>query len=64
MNDKLVNISIKLTEAEAIKIAQFLKRLNFYDFRSYAINKDEAYLMKEAVKKLRDAFIQSGQESL
>ncbi len=63
MNDDLVTISIELTEMEAIKVTQFLKRLNFYNFRSHAINKDDAYSTKIAVKKLRDAFIQAGYES-
>ena len=44
----IVSLTVDLTDAEALHLAQFLKRVTFSDFRSNAQDDDEAYAMRDA----------------
>ncbi|PKD39464.1 hypothetical protein CWO84_15155 [Methylomonas sp. Kb3] len=46
-------LSVSLSEQEAWDLAQFLKRAGFADFRSNAIDDEEAYRMLAVAQKLR-----------
>lgn len=57
---KNVLISVELTDQEAWTYAQFLKRVGFNDYRSNAVDNDEAYVMVDAGEKIREALAQIG----
>lgn len=57
---KNVLISVELTDHEAWTYAQFLKRVGFNDYRSNAVDNDEAYTMVDAGEKIREALAQRG----
>lgn len=46
-------LSVSLSEQEAWDLAQFLKRAGFADFRSNAVDDEEAYRMIVAAEKLK-----------
>lgn len=43
----------ELTEAEAMALAQFCKRVTFSEMRDCAVDNDEAYLIRDAIDKLQ-----------
>jgi hypothetical protein len=45
---KPVTLTAELTDAHAFVFAQFLKRVGLSDYRSLAVDDDEAYAMLEA----------------
>ncbi|MGH8385470.1 MAG: DUF7706 family protein [Pseudomonas sp.] len=49
-----------LTQAETSALAQFVKRVGWFEFNSHAANEDEAHLVKQAVDKLQDVLSRSG----
>jgi len=53
-------IKVTLTEEQANELAQFLKRVCFSDFRNCARNDDEAYLMRDASERIREALAENG----
>jgi hypothetical protein len=53
-------ITVELTEAEAMAYAQFLKRVGWREYRDNAVNEDEAYLMRDAGGKIREALANAG----
>lgn len=55
MDENLIHIEATLTAAEALAIAQFMKRATFDDYQRRAVNSDEAYTMMAAASKIRDA---------
>jgi hypothetical protein len=57
---KNIKINVELTEREALSFAQFLKRLVFNDYRSNAVDDDEAYAMLSAGEEIRDALAKQG----
>ena len=57
---KPVEIKVELTTAEAMAFAQFVKRVGWRDFRSNAVDDDEAYFMKDASSKIRSALAEAG----
>lgn len=57
---KPVKITAELTTAEAMALAQFLKRAGFRDFRSNAVDDTEAYRMISAAGKIREALAEAG----
>lgn len=59
-DSKNVLLSVELTDHEAWTYAQFLKRVNFSDYRSNAVDDDEAYTMVDAGEKIREALAQIG----
>ncbi len=46
-------LSVSLSEQEAWDLARFLKRTGFADFRSQAVDDEEAYRMMAVAKKLK-----------
>ncbi|WHP05763.1 MULTISPECIES: DUF7706 family protein [Acinetobacter] len=49
-----------LSEAQAMALAQFVKRVGWNEIRVNAVNDDEAYLMRDAISKLQDALARQG----
>jgi hypothetical protein len=49
-----------LSSAEALALAQFAKRVGWFEFTSHALDDDEAHLMKQAMDKLQDVLTRSG----
>ncbi|WP_434562782.1 DUF7706 family protein [Pseudomonas sp. R1-6] len=41
-------------------LAQFVKRVGWFEFNSHAANEDEAHLVKQAVDKLQNVLSRSG----
>jgi hypothetical protein len=52
--------SAKLSEAEAMALAQLCKRITFSDMRSCAVDDNEAYVIHDAVDKLQGALKAAG----
>ena len=50
----------KLSEAQAMALAQFVKRVGWNEIRVNAVNDDEAHLMRDAISKLQDALAGQG----
>ncbi len=59
-NDKVVTITVELSDVEAWQLAQFCKRSCFQDYREHALNNDEAYAMIYAMGKVREALAEKG----
>jgi cytochrome c len=57
---KTVTLDLELTDEEAWSIAQFFKRASFSDFRRNAQDEDEAYAMRNAASRVRDALARAG----
>jgi len=55
-----VKITAELTEAEAMALAQFHKRIGWRELRTNAVDDAEAYLMRDASEKLRAALAEKG----
>lgn len=53
VNPGEICLSVSLSEQEAWDLAQFLKRAGYADFRSIAVDVDEAYRMQSAAEKLK-----------
>lgn len=49
-----------LTESETTALAQFVKRVGWFEFNSHAADEDEAHLVKQAVDKLQNVLSRSG----
>ena len=59
-HERTVEITVKLTDAEAWQFAQFLKRACFTDYRSHATSDAEAYHMRDAGEHIRRALAEQG----
>lgn len=57
---RLHSISLKLTDEEAWAFAQFMKRMRHDVYRGLAVNDEEAFEMREAGIKIREAINQAG----
>jgi hypothetical protein len=57
---KLRSLEIELTDEQAYALAQYLKRVQYDDFRRRAINEDDAYLMQNAASEVRKALNDAG----
>lgn len=57
---KTETITVELTEAEAWAHAQFLKRVGWRDYRSNAVDDDEARVMRDAGNKVQRALADVG----
>ena len=55
-----VQITVELTEQEALAYAQFLKRVGFYDYKQNAVDDNETYQMVYAGEKIRAALAEEG----
>ncbi|WP_434593378.1 hypothetical protein J3Q09_26015 [Pseudomonas sp. R4-83] len=53
-----------MTEAETSALAQFVKRVGWFEFNSHSVNEDEAHLVKQAVDKLQNVLSRSGFDPL
>lgn len=52
-NTPSVVLALSLTDAQAMALAQFVKRVGWSEFRSNAIDDDEAYVIRDAFDALR-----------
>jgi len=59
-HESIVEITVKLTDAQAWQFAQFLKRACFSDYRSHATSDAEAYQMVDAGEQIRRALADQG----
>jgi hypothetical protein len=59
-HEELVEITVKLTDAQAWQFAQFLKRACFSDYRGHATSEVEAYQMIDAGEQIRRALAEQG----
>lgn len=50
-----VTVTVELTDAQALALAQFVKRLTFAEARACAIDEAEAYRITDAVGRLQRA---------
>jgi len=55
-----VQLAAELTDAEALALAQFMKRVGFQGWRQNAIEDDEAYLMRDGCVKIANALADVG----
>lgn len=53
VNPGEICLSVSLSEQEAWDLAQFLKRAGFADFRSQAVDDEEAYRIMAVAEKLK-----------
>lgn len=53
--EPLVHIIADLSPAQALALAQFLKRVGLDDYRSLAVDADEAWTMLDAGERLHAA---------
>ena len=58
--DPLVHITVDLSPAQALALAQFLKRVGLDDYRSLAVDADEAWTMLDAGERLRAVLAAAG----
>lgn len=49
-----------LTDSEILALAQFVKRVGWFEFTSNAADDDEAHLVKQAFDKLQDVLARAG----
>lgn len=59
-NANEICLRVPLSEQEAWDLAQFLKRTGFTDFRSNAVDDEEAYRMQNVAGKVRQSLNQLG----
>jgi hypothetical protein len=57
---KSITLSVELSDADAWNLAQFLKRVGFQEFRSNAVDENEAYAMRDAAARIASALADSG----
>lgn len=55
-----IKIELELTDDEAAALAQFLKRSGFTDYKAKAESEADAYLMRDAGDKVREALAGAG----
>ena len=60
MRQHIVEITLRLTDAQAWEFAQFLKRACFSDYRSHATSEAEACHMIDAGERIRSALAEHG----
>ena len=59
-NDNTHTIELRLVEAHALALAQFVKRVGWSEFRTNAVNDVEAYEIRAAVDVLQRALAEAG----
>lgn len=57
---KTILLDVELTDEEAWSLAQFFKRAAFSDFRRNSQDEAEAYSMRDAADRVRDALTRAG----
>lgn len=58
--DPFVHLNLDLAPAEALALAQFLKRVGVDDYRRLAVDRDEAWQMLDAGERVRAALAAAG----
>ncbi len=58
--DSEIAIQFELPDAQALALAQLVKRLGWSEMRQNAVSDDEAYLMKDALRELQKALAAAG----
>lgn len=49
----MIILTVELTEELALALAQFVKRVGFAEMRSNAVDDCEAYVIREAIDRVR-----------
>ena len=55
-----ISVELLLDDAQALALAQLVKRIGWSDMRSLAVSDDEAYLMRDAVSEVAKALAAEG----
>ncbi|GGG58825.1 hypothetical protein GCM10011403_15250 [Pseudohongiella nitratireducens] len=58
--DNTVSVLTELSDAQALALAQLVKRVGWQEVRVNAVDDDEAYLMKDALASLQRSLADSG----
>ena len=58
--DADVKVEFELTDAQALALAQFVKRVGWSEIRGNAVDDDEAYTMRDALGELAKALAEAG----
>lgn len=56
----MVVVAVELNEELAVALAQFVKRVGFSDMRSNAVDDQEAYLIRDAIDRVRIGLAKAG----
>ena len=57
---KIVSVIAALEPAQALALAQFVKRVGWQEIRQNAVDNDEAYVMRDALGELAKALREAG----
>lgn len=60
MQNDEISIAATLTDAQALALAQFLKRVGLDDYKGLSVDTEEAYTMLSAGEKIRTALAEAG----
>ena len=60
MSDQQILVELLLGDAQALALAQLVKRIGWSEMRSLAVSEDEAYLMRDAVSEVAKALAAEG----
>ena len=58
--ENTVSVLTELSDAQALALAQLVKRVGWQEVRINAVDDDEAYLMREALSALQKGLAESG----
>ncbi len=58
--DNTVSVLTELSDAQALALAQLVKRVGWQEVRVNAVDDDEAYLMKDTLASLQRSLADSG----
>ncbi|MEL5520558.1 hypothetical protein PTR13_24540 [Serratia bockelmannii] len=56
----IVTVTTKLTQSQALALAQFVKRLTWSEIQACAVDEDETYEMRDAVNLLQKSLAEAG----
>ena len=56
----MLNITVELSNDQALALAQLIKRIPLSDLRSNAQDEEEAYVMQGALQQVRKALSEQG----
>ena len=60
MASDTITITASLSDAQALALAQFLKRVGLDDYKGLSVDADEAYTMLDAGEIVRKALAEAG----
>ncbi|MGK7247434.1 DUF7706 family protein [Buttiauxella agrestis] len=55
-----ITVTFELTKAQALALAQFVKRTTFTDCHEHATSENEAYLMMDGVNSVMSGLAEAG----